>query len=122
MRQIRALVWKDIRIHWRTIPPMMLALPVGVQLVLQMQRAGATEGSPSAARAAMLIVMMVVPVAVAVAAWLIERERSRETFAWLRTLPVSDAQIVASKFISCLVFYVMGERLGRSSSGGPDST
>ena len=51
---------------------------------------------------------LVVPVAVAIAAWVIERERSRETFAWLRTLPVSDAQIVASKFISCLVFYLMG--------------
>jgi len=109
MRQVCTLVWKDIHIHWRTISSLMLVLPIGVQVMLRMQQAGSrTGGSQSAGRAAMLIVTLLVPVAVAVASWLIERERSRETFAWLRTLPVSDAHIVASKFISCLVFYLIG--------------
>ena len=47
---------------------------------------------------------MATQIVTGVAVSLIERERSRETFAWLRTLPVSDWHVVLSKFVAAFVF------------------
>ena len=35
--------------------------------------------------------------------WLVSREKTKGTIAWLRTLPISDSQIVSAKFASYLL-------------------
>ena len=40
--------------------------------------------------------------------WLVERERSRETFALLRALPLSDLHIVGSKYLAYVLMQLAG--------------
>ena len=40
--------------------------------------------------------------------WLVERERSRETFALLRALPVPDLHIVGSKYLAYVLMQLLG--------------
>jgi len=109
MHQIRALVWKDLQMHWRAAGLLLLGWPIGVRLLVLIPHT-----SPGANPAALLVevtmvsLLLFVAVAVGLATTLVERERTKETFAWLRTLPVSDAHIVAGKCATGLVFHVVG--------------
>ena len=108
MRQIVTLVWKDMLIHWRTAGVLVLAWPIGVRLLLLMQPGDPATTRPFAGVTAVLSVGTVTPLGMTLATWLVEHERTKETFAWLRALPIADSHIVLSKFVAVLVFYVVG--------------
>ena len=109
MTEIRALVWKDLQVHWRTAGALLLGWPVGIRLLVFIQQT-APNADPSAQP--LVVTLLSLPLFVAVtsglATMLVERERTKETFAWLRTLPVSDAHIVAAKCATGLVFHMVG--------------
>lgn len=39
--------------------------------------------------------------------WLISREKTKGTFAWLRTLPLGDAELVRAKFVTAAIWTVL---------------
>ena len=87
MSQIRALVWKDVGIHGRTVAIYLVGGPIVIRVLMQAQHTmGLTQGQSLAS--------MVVPTAIAfssmmaifMAQWLIEPERGKATFAWIRSL------------------------------------
>lgn len=91
-RRVAALLLKDARIHGRDI-----ALTQAGILVLLALMAYARPGQ-------------IVPLATAAFSfnlllagfwgeWLITREKSKGTFAWIRSCPVDDAELVVAKFV-----------------------
>src|SRR5688500_4818645 len=105
MNQIRALVWKDLQVHWRAAALLLVGWPVGVRLlVLIVQAAPDSAGSGLPIVVTMVSLFLFMAAAAGLATMLVERERSKETFAWVRTLPVSDAHIVTGKWVTGLVF------------------
>ncbi len=121
MNQIAALVWKDLQIHRTSIAVYLLGCPILLRVLLQTQHTmGLTRGQS--------LVSMVVPTAISfssmfaifIAQWLIERERGKSTFAWIRTLPLSDTHIVLAKFAAVLVFCLAGGAGWRISVLGID--
>jgi ABC-type Na+ efflux pump permease subunit len=76
--------------------------------LLLMQPGDPSTTRPFAGATAVLSLGTLTPLGMTMATWLVEHERTKETFAWLRVLPVSDSHIVLSKFIAVLVFYVVG--------------
>lgn len=108
MNQVPALVWKDVLIHWRTAGALVVGWPVFLRLLLLMNPGDPSATRPLAGLTTLLSVGTVTPIGMAMATWLVEQERTKETFAWLRALPVSDAHIVLSKFATVLVFYLLG--------------
>ncbi len=109
MTQIRTLVWKDLQVHWRVAGPLILGWPVGIRMLAFIRQA-APDADPRSLP--LVVTVLSVPLFVAVssglATMLVEQERTKETFAWLRTLPVSDLQIVIAKCATGLVFHVCG--------------
>jgi hypothetical protein len=109
MEQIRALVWKDLQVHWRGAGSLLLGWPVGVRLLVLIP-----QTSQDVDRGALQVIvtttslLLFVAASAGMATMLVERERSRETLAWLRTLPVSDAHIVAGKCVTGLIFHGVG--------------
>ena len=86
-----ALAKKDLRLHGRAVA----LTQVGLVLFLWML----TRNAPDAHGRNLPLVINFNLIACALwGEWLIAREKSKETFAWLRTLPVSDRDIVITKF------------------------
>jgi ABC-type Na+ efflux pump permease subunit len=109
MDQIRALVWKDLRVHWRAAALLLAGWPIGVRVLVLLIQASPDAGGPGlSVVVTMASLLLFVAVAAGLATMLVERERSQETFAWLRTLPVSDAHIVIGKCMAGLVFHAAG--------------
>jgi hypothetical protein len=109
MTPICALIQKDLRIHWRAALVLVLGWPAFLRFLVLIQPDSTwTEGRTPTGVAGFLTLTTVSPLGITIANWLVERERSKETFAWLRTLPVSDGHIVASKFVFCLLVYLVG--------------
>lgn len=108
MTQILTLVWKDVLIHWRAAGALVVGWPMGLRLLMLMNPVDASAARPLAGVTALLSAGTVTPIGMALAAWLVEQERTKETFVWLRVLPLSDAHIVLSKFATVLAFYVLG--------------
>ena len=108
MNQILTLVWKDLLIHWRMAGALVVGWPIGLRLLMLMSPEDSSAARPLAGVTAMLSVGTVTPIGMAMASWLVEQERTKETFAWLRALPLSDAHIVLSKFAIVFAFYVLG--------------
>jgi hypothetical protein len=109
MDQIRALVWKDLQVHWRAAGLLLSGWPIGVRLLMLIPQTS-PDANPAALPAVvtMASLLLFVAVSAGLATTLVERERTKETFAWLRTLPVCDAHIVAGKCATGLVFHVFG--------------
>jgi ABC-type Na+ efflux pump permease subunit len=109
MRQIRALVWKDLKVHGWPAGLLLVGWPVALRaLVLVPQTSGNVHPGALPSIVAATSVLFFLAVSTGLATMLVERDRSRETFAWLRTLPVSDAHIVAGTWLSALIFHVAG--------------
>jgi ABC-type Na+ efflux pump permease subunit len=109
MESIRALVWKDLQVHWRGAGLLLLVWPLAVRLLalIPSTSQGFDKGTlPTIVTTISLL--LVVAVSAGLATMLVERERSKETFAWLRSLPVSDAHIVAGKCVTGLAFHLVG--------------
>jgi len=109
MHQIRALVWKDLQVHWRAAALLLAGWPIGVRLLVRIVQASPDAGGPGVPIVVTMVsLFLFVAVAAGLATVLVERERSKDTFAWLRTLPVCDAHIVTGKCVTGLVFHAAG--------------
>lgn len=97
-RTLRALVAKDIRLHGRA-----LALVVAGTLLLL---AAATRLGPTRTSAATAGFVFNINFfgALLLSEWLVARERSTRSFAWLRSLPADDRTLAFSKFILAAAF------------------
>ena len=108
MNQVCALMWKDLRIHARSIALHLLGWTFVMRVLVQAQHAMRLTAGQSLASMVVGASIPLFPLfAIASAQWLIERERGTETFAWVRTLPVSDLHIVLAKFGVVLVVCVI---------------
>jgi ABC-type Na+ efflux pump permease subunit len=109
MTEIRALVLKDLQVHGRPAGALLLGWPVGIRILIYIQQL-APEHDPRALP--LVVTLLSLPLFVAVttglATMLVDRERAKGTFAWVRTLPVSDAHIVAAKCATGLLFHMVG--------------
>jgi hypothetical protein len=105
MRRLFALLVKDFWLHWRSVTLFCVGL-VLLALVLSwvlppLEQPGLRLPPPITVPLALTFVMSCVT-------WLVDRERSRETFALLRVLPVSDLCIVGSKYLAYLLMQAFG--------------
>lgn len=91
--QLSTLLAKDLRLHGRA-----LAGAMAGALLLVAVAAYAMPRGPGPRVA--LICNLNLMLALLWSEWLITRERSKGTFRWLRTLPVDDRVLAASKFIA----------------------
>lgn len=86
-----ALARKDLRLHGRAVA---ISQICAVLLLWMLTRTGPDDHG----RNLPLVVNFNLIGCALWAEWLIAREKAKETFAWLRTLPVSDTDIVVAKF------------------------
>jgi hypothetical protein len=91
-RRLWALVTKDLQIHGRAIAAAQVFVVGLPALAFQLRPA-----DPSVQMSLVLNVNLIV--AALWGEWLISREKTKGTLAWLRTLPVSDTEIVAAKWL-----------------------
>ena len=104
MNRVCVLVGKDLRIHARSIALHLLGWTFLMRVLVQAQHAmGLTIGQSLPSMVVGASIPLCPLFAIVSAQWLIERERGKETFAWVRTLPVSDLHIVLAKFGAILV-------------------
>lgn len=98
-RRVVALVSKDVRIHGREI-----ALTQAGILVVIALMAYAKPGEIASLAAAVFSFNLLL--AGFWGEWLITREKTKGTFAWIRSCPVDDADLVVAKFLAvagCLI-------------------
>ena len=109
MTEIRALVLKDLQVHWRAAATLLLGWPAGIRVLVYIQQL-APDHDPRALP--LVVTLLSLPLFLAVttglATMLADRERMKGTFAWVRTLPVSDVHIVAAKCATGLLFHMAG--------------
>ncbi len=107
-RQMQALIAKDLRLHGRA-----MALTMGGSLVL-IALAGHVAPQGAGPRSSFVFSMNLL-LTLLWSDWLITRERSKRTFAWLRALPVDDRLLASSKFVAaagcCGVFWILSSGL-----------
>ena len=105
MRPLIALVTKDCLLHWRSVALFcvgFIALAHALLWILPpLPQPGPTLPPVLSVPAVLSFVMTCVT-------WLVDRERSRETFALLRALPLSDLHIVGAKFLTYLLMQLAG--------------
>ncbi len=107
-KAMKTLLQKDLRLHGWAIA---LTIAGALLLIALAQRL-----APPAAGARMSFVFtMNLLLTLLWSDWLITRERSKGTFAWLRALPVDDAAVAGSKFAAaagcCAVFWTTSSAL-----------
>jgi ABC-type transport system involved in multi-copper enzyme maturation permease subunit len=91
LRHVAALLAKDFRIHGREIMVTQAGVVALVALAMYLKPAS------GAARAGLVFNFNLL-LAGFWSEWLISREKSKGTFAWLRSTPITDWQLVVSKF------------------------
>ena len=105
MRQLIALVTKDCLLHWRSVALFcvgFIALAHALMWILP------PLPQPGLALPPVVTVPAVLSFVMTCVTWLVDRERSRETFALLRALPLSDLHIVGSKYLTYLLMQLAG--------------
>ena len=105
MRQLIALVSKDCLLHWRSVALFcvgFIALAHALMWILP------PLPQPGLALPPVLTVPAVLSFVMTCVTWLVDRERSRETFALLRALPLSDFHIVGSKYLTYVLMQLAG--------------
>ena len=107
-RQIRALITKDLRLHGHAV-----ALTIAGCLLLL---ATATRAMPQGIGPRVSFVFNVnLLLTLMWSDWLITRERSTRSFAWLRGLPVDDRVLGSGKFIvaagCCVALWLVSSAL-----------
>ena len=107
-RRIAALLAKDARIHGTEI----LLTQAGLLGLMAMMRYVAPSDPATLASAVFNLNFII---AGYWSEWLISREKTKGTFAWLRACPVDDRELVAAKFIAvgicCVVLWVFSSAL-----------
>ena len=98
-RQLRALVAKDLRLHGRGF---ILMLAGGLLLLAATSRLAPQGEGPRVSLVCNLNLLLTL----LWSDWLITRERSKRTFAWLRGLPVDDRVLGGAKFLLAAAFCV----------------
>lgn len=98
MKEIWTLVKKDLRLHGCAFL-LSVALLSGIAfvIVLAMPRKELEARYPVAFN-------LGVAASILYGQWLIDREKSRRTLAWLRSMPLSDAVLVGSKIVTLCAF------------------
>lgn len=91
-RHIRALVANDVRLHGRGILLTQVGIVAFVWVASRFPRAPGALVS--------LVCNLNLILALLWGDWLVSREKLKGTFGWVRTLPVSDRDLVAAKFLS----------------------
>ena len=99
IRQSRALIAKDLRLHGR---PFVLTLAGCLLLIAAASRVAPEGAAPRVAFVCNLNLLL----PLLWSDWLITRERSKRTFAWLRGLPVDDRVLGSTKFFLAAAFCV----------------
>jgi hypothetical protein len=107
-RQFQALIAKDLRLHGRAV-----GLTIGGSLALiEMAEYVAPTGAGPRSSFVFSVNLLLT---LLWSDWLITRERSKRTFAWLRTLPVDDRLLAGSKFVAaagcCVVCWTVSSGL-----------
>ncbi len=102
------LIGKDLRLHGSAI-----ALAMAGALALL---AAGTQLAPQGIGPRVSLVFNVnILLTLLWSEWLVTRERSKRTFAWLRTLPVDDRVLAGSKFVTaagcCVLFWSLSTSL-----------
>lgn len=98
MAQLIALILKDLLLHGRAL----VLFVTGFTLLVWVLVWAAPQTRPLDAGGRALITQPLLLFSFAIwAEWLVNTERSKETFAFLRALPVSDGHVVGSKFMVC---------------------
>ena len=88
---LMVLIAKDLRLHG--LP---LLLTIGVVLAAC---AGVMQFAPSREAISGFVFNVNMFFSILISEWLITRERSKRSFAWLRSLPVDDRAVAAGKFL-----------------------
>ena len=106
--QIRTLVGKDLRLHGPAV-----ALTIAACLLLL---AAATRVIPRGVGPRLSLVFNLnLLLTLMWSDWLITRERSKRTFAWLRGLPVDDRALASGKFVvageCCVALWLLSSAL-----------
>ncbi len=94
-RQLGALLLKDLQLHG-----LAMALAIGGLVLVTMSTANALPERLAAFHIVLVFNLNFILAALVWSDWLISRERSKRTFAWLRTMPVDDRVLAGSKFIA----------------------
>ncbi len=93
MRRIRALIEKDLRLHWKGI----LAAHGGVLAMATLAtalREPPQQGDPTLSFVGNLNFLC----ALLWGEWFVSQEKTKGSFAWLRTLPIGARELCISKF------------------------
>ena len=105
MRPLIALVTKDCLLHWRSVALFCVGFTVLAQALMWILP---PLPQPGLALPPALTVPAVLSFVMTCVTWLVDRERSRETFALLRALPLSDLHIVGSKYLTYVLMQLAG--------------
>jgi hypothetical protein len=97
-RKVRTLIGNDLRLHGRGIAGVELGMLGFIALVLWVTRAGPTS-TPAVQVPFVFNVNFLI--SLLWGEWLVSREKTKGTLAWLRALPLSDQDIVTAKFLTC---------------------
>ena len=100
IRIVSALMRKDLRLHWRGILLTQLIVIVFVFWTFRLASRNVPRGEYAGAAALFNINFIA---ALLWTEWLVSREKTKGTIAWLRTLPIADAQLVIAKFAAYLL-------------------
>lgn len=92
LRHISALIANDLRVHGRAIGLTHAAMLAFIWFASRLRE--------DAEALFLLIFNLNFLMALLWGDWLISREKLKGTFGWVRTLPVSDRDLVAAKFLS----------------------
>jgi ABC-type Na+ efflux pump permease subunit len=103
MHAVLVLTAKDLRLHARGVVAYTLGFTVAAWVLLWLMPPLSGPNGPPAILFPIALYFVLI-----CAGWLVERERSRETLALLRALPVSDLAIVGSKFLAYFVMQLFG--------------
>ena len=106
--QIRTLVGKDLRLHGRAIALTIAACLLLLAAAIRVMPAGIGPRLSFVFNLNLLLTLMW-------SDWLITRERSKRTFAWLRGLPVDDRVLASGKFVvaagCCVALWLVSSAL-----------
>ena len=100
VRILSALVRKDLRLHRRGILLTYLIVIGFVFWTFSFASRNVSRGEYASAAALFNINFIA---ALLWTEWLVSREKAKGTIAWLRTLPISDAQLVIAKFAAYIL-------------------
>ncbi len=118
-RQARALIAKDLRLHGRAVALTIAGCLLVLATALHVMPQGVGPRVSFVFNLNLFLTMLW-------SDWLITRERSKRTFAWLRALPVDDGLLASSKFVAaagcCVALWLVSSALFARELWRPSGT